>query len=835
MEKLKKLLGILEERLVQHDNNREEVQKQLKEICAMAKEEADSSEARESKEIREAYEETEERILSLVGMLNAKLEGPVNNKDLDALIEWAEQELKIEQKCSIVSKEGRYHSVPYEPSRKKQKLNETEETDEKNGSTTELITGIVKQLEEHLERAQETMISVMSNVEKVYNEERSEADEFVETVNKKLEVLFTKEDARIQAVVKVMRESIWSEAPENGRIAKELIMKAKEDFLTVQKYILLELSSPKGTLRDRYDLVVEKEVSLECIGLEEMMPVITSTSPTGKGGMYAFFTLFDEGDADMVRLLKSLNFTFEVTVKIWEKGTTEDSAITKILIGTWSLRNKNMIWATGTVSSGKTHLLKMRVESKEECTQWSNTVEFIPDFSEYCGWKECPENVDKQRKYSVDEKNPRIATKKDNSWCTIIGNTPLPHNKVTSWKIKILKSGEKHGVDMYVGVAPSDINQNEDRNFEKCGWYFDCYYSTLRSGPPQNYKWKRYGPRKEEGQYVHTGDIIGVVMDTAKGELSFVLNGVNLGVAYEGIPLDKPLVPCVILREQGDSVELDTSGVKDTVVDSSIPTPSKITEKSTTWDSITLAWDVVEGTSFYQIEVDGSKVWDSSTANRFTKKEFFPDTEHIFKVRAVKGNSVSEWSDVVKGRTQKASDFSECVWKECPDYVYRDRKYSVYEMNLRIATKIGGGWNTNIGSTHLPLNKVTSWNIKILKSRYNNGDGIFIGVSPFDIDQNKYNNERGCGWYFDCYHSSLYSGPPHNYNYKEYGPRKGYREKYVHTGDSVGVVMDTAKGELSFVLNKVSLGVAYEGIPLDKPLVPCVLLYNEGDSVEFVI
>ena len=69
MEKLKKLLGMLEERLVQHDNNREEVQKQLKEICAKSKEKAESYEARESKKIREAYEEIEGRILSLVGML----------------------------------------------------------------------------------------------------------------------------------------------------------------------------------------------------------------------------------------------------------------------------------------------------------------------------------------------------------------------------------------------------------------------------------------------------------------------------------------------------------------------------------------------------------------------------------------------------------------------------------------------------------------------------------------------------------------------------------------------------------------------------------------------
>ena len=57
----------------------------------------------------------------------------------------------------------------------------------------------------------------------------------------------------------------------------------------------------------------------------------------------------------------------------------------------------------------------------------------------------------------------------------------------------------------------------------------------------------------------------------------------------------------------------------------------------------------------------------------------------------------------------------------------------------------------------------------------------------------------------------------------------------MHTGDSVGVVMDTAKGEFSFVVNGVNLGVAYEGIPLDKPLVPCVLLYYNGDSVELII
>lgn len=56
----------------------------------------------------------------------------------------------------------------------------------------------------------------------------------------------------------------------------------------------------------------------------------------------------------------------------------------------------------------------------------------------------------------------------------------------------------------------------------------------------------------------------------------------------------------------------------------------------------------------------------------------------------------------------------------------------------------------------------------------------------------------------------------------------------MRTGDSVGIVMDMTKGDLSFVLRGENFGVAYTGIPLDRPLVPCVVLYNIGDSVEFV-
>ena len=188
--------------------------------------------------------------------------------------------------------------------------------------------------------------------------------------------------------------------------------------------------------------------------------------------------------------------------------------------------------------------------------KWSERIvvrTFLP-FS----WKECSDSNNSTRnKYAVDRKNPRIATMVDEySKSTIPGNTPIPLDKVTSWSIKILSSKGNNGFGVFVGVAPEDIVQDED-NYIKCGWYLDCYDSTLCSGVPHRYRNKEYGPRKENGEYVHTGDSVGVLIDMTKGELSFVLNGVNLGVAYEGIPLDKPLVPCVLLKWKDDSVELD--------------------------------------------------------------------------------------------------------------------------------------------------------------------------------------------------------------------------------------------------------------------------------------
>ena len=687
---LKELLVLLEERLVEHDESRKKVQNKMLKICSKITKDADLLEEKISGEISEDFEEKEEEILSLTEKFN-RGEG-----DIDALIMKAKEEMSKEWKYEIKhSNSAKSFVDSYEL-----KVSSIGVEKDINFDSTE---SIVNALQEHFEKLHESMTAAQEKLDEICKKRRWKSERLEKRINGKLEEIFKAEDARIQSVVKVVKENIDSEDPEE---VKELTRKAKLTLLRNQKY---SLWNPSEWARkhpcDNFDLTVEREWSLKFIDFEERKPTNLVPSFTKNGELSLSFAFFSEDEVDV---LKGVDSPFEVEVKMWEKGHEEDTpkTLTKVL----TLGSDEPVCIRSTFMASTTYCLEMRIAHQEKSTQWSEEAEFTtPEFKEFCAWKKCPNDVYQKNSYSVDVKNPRIATKIGGNYCTIIGNIALPLNKVTSWSIKILNSRDNNGDGIYIGVAPYDIDQNEGDNSKKCGWYFHCYESTLYSGPPHNYNNKEYGPRKGEGKYVHTGDSVGVVMDTAKGELSFVLKGVNLGVAYEGIPLDKPLVPCVILGNKDDSVELDTSEAKENV-DSSIPVPSKITTKSgSTWDSVPLTWDAVEGASFYQVEVDGRIPRDIPTTNTFTKGGFLPDTEHSFRVRAVRGNSVSEWSSYVKGRTQKES-FERCGWKECPDYVYENRRYYVDNENPRIASFCGNlGYCTIIGNTPLPLNKVTSW------------------------------------------------------------------------------------------------------------------------------
>lgn len=80
----------------------------------------------------------------------------------------------------------------------------------------------------------------------------------------------------------------------------------------------------------------------------------------------------------------------------------------------------------------------------------------------------------------MNERNLRITTNnKSNEYCIILGNMYIPLNKATSWKVNMLKSKKNYGSDTWIGIAPNDINQSNEINYNKCRWYLDIFFDIM--------------------------------------------------------------------------------------------------------------------------------------------------------------------------------------------------------------------------------------------------------------------------------------------------------------------------------------------------------------------
>ena len=162
-------------------------------------------------------------------------------------------------------------------------------------------------------------------------------------------------------------------------------------------------------------------------------------------------------------------------------------------------------------------------------------------------------------------------------------------------------------------------------------------------------------------------------------------------------------------------------------------------------------------------------------------------------------------------------------FKECPININKYKKYALSGENKNIITKTGTDsfWMGTLCENELDKSiEEHKWKIKILKTQYKY---IMVGVSPIDFDINSSCYDT-CGWYFYCCNSTLYSGPPFNYN--------GSGTNISRVNDEIIIVMNMKKRTLKFIINNENKGVSYSNIPIDKQIYPAVCLYNINDSVE---
>ena len=210
-----------------------------------------------------------------------------------------------------------------------------------------------------------------------------------------------------------------------------------------------------------------------------------------------------------------------------------------------------------------TYKLRLRVEYAGATSEWSKAVLYTtPAFASSCGWRECREDVFATKKYAVAPENPRVVRALYSSpggvvhGCAVVGRAALPRGKTTAWRLRVLASRANNAAGMEVGVAPFDVGRDDGCAHTVYGWYLRCEDFTLWSGPPQNYRMKAFALKKTFKEHLRVGGEVGIAVDLTQGTVAFEVNGKSLGVAYEGIPMNKPLVPVVVLSYKDDAIEL---------------------------------------------------------------------------------------------------------------------------------------------------------------------------------------------------------------------------------------------------------------------------------------
>lgn len=264
-----------------------------------------------------------------------------------------------------------------------------------------------------------------------------------------------------------------------------------------------------------------------------------------------------------------------------------------------------------------------------------------------------------------------------------------------------------------------------------------------------------------------------------------------------------------------------------------LPAPVNVKISNVSAGTVCVSWEIsripvlVPGSIAYQARKSLShqnSVAYEGNGMRFICKDIQAGFSYAFSVRTFCNGVFSQWSNPVS--TQATA-----ICLQYPGVFIPGSNYNI-DSERRVATAKIDSWSSNVvGDRPIPVDVAVKWTIKIMET-YNNGDGIFIGVAPQSIDLGSNNNRRECGWYFCCYDSSLYSGPP--YNYGEY-----FGERYASTGslrkgDEVSVFIDMVSMAMSFYVNGRDYGIAYKNIPANEPLVPIVILNYIGDSVKLI-
>ena len=126
--------------------------------------------------------------------------------------------------------------------------------------------------------------------------------------------------------------------------------------------------------------------------------------------------------------------------------------------------------------------------------------------------------------------------------CTAIGDKNLVKGKINKWKIQLTKINSS----IVVGIVPKDINIVAEENWKK-GYVTNCLnFDRHNLGvyqPFLNYEAKE-------------GYIVEIIVNLENGELSFSVNGKDLGIFCNNIIKDIEYVPFIDIYNERNEITL---------------------------------------------------------------------------------------------------------------------------------------------------------------------------------------------------------------------------------------------------------------------------------------
>lgn len=441
--------------------------------------------------------------------------------------------------------------------------------------TKERLVAISEAISEHLSRHDKSRADVQSCISEACRVLTQKVQDAETRAYMKLENLFTSEDLRLQSLLNEVNLAIHNtehEAPmpDREKTLAELVTRADAALSVEQSYAFN--TKPVVDALGFTEVVAFQTNTDVLLRAPENVRIkkteLGACSSEDKQAETEVNVTFEGLNAAEIGVLKAKNLIGCVNYRVSLVDSEGKVAFEQVSPeGSLEDTTKSVFVKLGEqLRACADYTVRVRSEyanrQRASVSDWGTSPDriHVPEFAEICGWKACPENVTDTKKYAVSGPFNRIATKigDDSDYCTIIGSVALPAGKVTTWNIKVVNfKPNKYGRCIYYGVSRHTINQNESSsNVYYGGWNFRINDSVLYSGLPHRYLDKKYGPRRKGGDYVKKGDTVVVSFDATNGNLSFIIKGENFGNAYEGIPLDVPLVPSCLLFYKNDTLEL---------------------------------------------------------------------------------------------------------------------------------------------------------------------------------------------------------------------------------------------------------------------------------------